>query len=200
MSDSIAIVIEEWMTEWIIKENFCPFAKPALLQNQINIHICEYTGWSQVLESLCDQCNSLLQGNQYTTCLFVLNSCADDFFDYLALLEAAQIRLEQEGWLGTFQLASFHPNYVFDNEEPESVSNFTNRSPLPIIHILREDDITQALSSERLANDYAVNVEKLAEKIVKRNIRRLEQIGIHDAKTKLDQWQQRIAFMVQSTS
>lgn len=193
MTESIVQVIEEWMSEWIVKENFCPFAKPALQQKQVKIQVCNSNNWSQVLDSLRTECNALLQSEQHTTCLLVLTACTDDFFDYLALLEAAQKRIENEGWLGVFQLASFHPNYLFESESVESVSHFTNRAPLPIIHILQEQEIDKVMPLEQAAEDYA-------ERIVERNIRRLEQMGIEAAKAKLEQWQQRIASITQSAS
>jgi hypothetical protein len=193
MTESIVQVIEEWMSEWIVKENFCPFAKPALQQNQVKIQVCHSNSWSQVLESLSAECNALLEREQYTTCLLVLTACADDFFDYLALLEAAQKRIENEGWLGVFQLASFHPDYLFESESVESVSHFTNRAPLPIIHILQEQEIDRVMPREQAAQEYA-------ERIVERNIQRLEQIGIEAAKAQLDQWQRKIASITQSAS
>jgi hypothetical protein len=79
------------------------------------------------------------------TTLLVLTEGLEDFDDYLDLLEIAEALLADRGYEGTFQLASFHPDYVFADAEPDDPANFTNRSPYPMWHLLREAGLERAL-------------------------------------------------------
>lgn len=178
MSDKRISIIYEWVDEWIIKENFCPFAQPARHQEKIHFVINDETSWSLIYEALRHECASLLTSKTKTTTLFVLGKACADFFDYLSLLDGAQTVLEQEGWLGTFQLASFHPDYLFEGESEDSPTHYTNRSPLPVLHILKEEEVARVIKSQSQADD-----------IVIRNQQRLDTIGIDKAKDKLKQWQ-----------
>ncbi|MBO1255342.1 DUF1415 domain-containing protein [Alteromonas sp. 5E99-2] len=178
MSDQRISIIHEWVDEWIIKENFCPFAQPARHQEKIDIVINDDTSWSRIYEALRKECQSLLTSKTKTTTLFALGRACTDFFDYLSLLDGAQALLEQEGWLGTFQLASFHPDYVFEGENEDSPTHYTNRSPLPVLHILKEDEVARVIKSQSQADD-----------IVIRNQHRLEEIGISKAEEQLKHWQ-----------
>ena len=89
-----------------------------------------------------------------------------DFYDYQFFLSEAERKLKQEGWKGTFQLASFHPNYCFAGATLDEPSNLTNRSPLPLIHILREASLTTVLE----------NVDS-PEDIPQRNMERMEELN-----------------------
>jgi len=79
------------------------------------------------------------------TTLLILPNALQDFFDYTQFLIWAQSQLKQQGWQGIYQLASFHPNYCFAGADPEDDENLTNRSPYPIIHIIREASLAKAI-------------------------------------------------------
>ncbi len=81
------------------------------------------------------------------TALFVVPSCFDDFDLYWNWLLICDNLLAQMGYEGVLQLASFHPHYLFESEDEDDMSHFTNRSPYPMLHIIREVDIEQALAS-----------------------------------------------------
>ena len=90
----------------------------------------------------------------------------EDFDDYLDFLAVAEALLVEQGYEGTYQLASFHPDYCFDGAEQDDPANFTNRSPWPMLHLLREAGLEQALAHY-----------PEPEAIPERNIERMGQLG-----------------------
>jgi hypothetical protein len=96
-----------------------------------------------------------------------------DFFDYNEFLDVADAALEDLGLDGFLQVASFHPQYQFDGTDVNDISNYTNRSPYPTLHLLREDSIDRAVEAFPEASD-----------IFDKNIETLEKLG-HDGWDKL---------------
>ena len=86
---------------------------------------------------------------QLPTALFVTPTAFDDFDEYWNWSLICDNLLVQMGYEGLLQLATFHPDYLFEGEDEEDMSHFTNRSPFPMLHIIREDDIENALASVR---------------------------------------------------
>jgi hypothetical protein len=79
------------------------------------------------------------------TTLLIIPLLLADFFDYTQFLLWAEKSLKRHGWRGVYQLASFHPHYCFAGAEPDDVENLTNRSPYPVVHIIREASLSKAL-------------------------------------------------------
>lgn len=100
------------------------------------------------------------------TALFVVPAAFHDFDDYWTWFLICDNLLVQLGYEGLLQLASFHPQYLFEGEDEDDMSHFTNRSPYPMLHIIREADIEQALAG----------VER-PEKIPERNRRHMQRLG-----------------------
>ena len=95
----------------------------------------------------------------------------DDFFDYLDFIDEAEAILFEKGYEGVYQLASFHPDYCFADGASNDVTNYTNRSPYPMIHILREASLEKAIS-------YYGNTEDIPEN----NKRCLRKLGLEDVR------------------
>ncbi len=100
-----------------------------------------------VLEKLMQEIYHLDEGEDIETTFIILPDNFGDFSAYLDLVEVAEKLIEKEDYEGVYQLASFHPQYCFAGESPEDAANYTNRSPYPMLHILREDSITNALEN-----------------------------------------------------
>ena len=181
MHNNTIPVIEEWVDEWVIGHNFCPFARPTRTKNTLRTVVCEATSWSAVYERLYDECQLLLANADISTTLLALTQAGSDFNEYLDLLEGANRLIENENWQGVFQLASFHPDYLFAGEPIDSPTHYTNRSPLPMLHLLRESEVSLAIPSQAEADE-----------IVARNQRKLEQMGIATAQHKLEQWRKKL--------
>jgi len=134
-----------WLKSVVIHFNFCPFAKRELDSNRIRFSVCHATQLETFLEVLIQECEYLDTHSDTETTLLISPYAFMEFDDYLIALELAQALLETQGYDGTYQLASFHPDYCFDNSDNNDPANYTNRSPYPMIHILREASLESAL-------------------------------------------------------
>lgn len=137
--------IRTWLAQVIIGLNFCPFAKREFERNTIRYQISHTLEIKHALSMLLDELALLETSQEIQTTLLIFDSGFSQFDDYLHLVELSNALLEQGGWAGIYQLASFHPAYCFAGEAPEDLSNFTNRAPYPVLHILRESSIDWAL-------------------------------------------------------
>ncbi len=127
--------------------NLCPFAPKPMKQNQVRIHISDAQDETAVLEALLAELSLLdvTPSVEIDTSLLVLPNALQDFEQYNQFLGLADALLQQFNWVGVYQIASFHPAYRFAGTEPDAAENFTNRSPYPILHILREASMASVL-------------------------------------------------------
>ena len=135
-----------WIEKVVIGCNFCPFAARELQLNTIRYQVNATDEISTILEQLIEECRLLDQQPEVETTLLILTNLPGSFHDYLDYLNLAEQLLIKEGYEGTYQLASFHPDYCFAGASPEEASNFTNRSPYPMFHLLREASLSKALA------------------------------------------------------
>jgi hypothetical protein len=138
--------IKQWLEEIIIGLNFCPFAKKEFVNNTIHYHESKADQVKSALHELIDECRYLQAHDELETTLIVYSDGFRGFDRYLDLVDFGNDLLIESGFEGVFQLASMHPEYCFDGEDYDNASNFTNRSPYPIIHIIREASIARVLS------------------------------------------------------
>ncbi|GGY71544.1 hypothetical protein GCM10011613_15420 [Cellvibrio zantedeschiae] len=136
-----------WLNSVVIGLNLCPFAGKPTRENRVRFSVSEATTEEAVLKDLVSEMELLDKTPvaELETTLVIIPNALQDFFDYTQCLGWAQAQLKRQGWLGVYQLASFHPDYCFAGAEPDDVENLTNRSPYPIIHIIREASLEKAL-------------------------------------------------------
>lgn len=147
MSGEAAQITRRWLEQVVIGHNLCPFAARELEAERVRFAACEEQEPEALLLALATQVQALLEDPATGTTLVIFPRALGDFDDYLDFLALAQLWLEDSGLEGDFQFASFHPDYCFGGCEPEDASNYTNRSPLPVIHILREASVEKAIAS-----------------------------------------------------
>lgn len=138
---------EYWLKNLIIAHHLCPFAGAVVNNNQIRYCVNYDSDTTERLISLITECRLLDQSNNIETSLFICANGLEQFDDYLDFLELMNQLLITHNYEGIYQIASFHPQYCFAETDPDDSSNYTNRSPYPMIHILREASIEQALAS-----------------------------------------------------
>ncbi|MEO1904005.1 MAG: DUF1415 domain-containing protein [Methylococcales bacterium] len=136
---------QQWIKTLVIGQNLCPFAKTVFIQEKIHYQVDHNTATADRLEALIRECQRLDNQTTLETTLFICPQGLSDFDDFLDLLAIAEPLLKAQGYEGTYQLASFHPQYIFANTQPDAAENYTNRSPYPILHLLRESSLETAL-------------------------------------------------------
>ena len=170
-SKAISVVeqqIRAWLDSFVVGLNLCPFARPVVASDALRISVCKSDELQQVAETFMAEL-ALIQRSpesEIATSLLVLPNALNNFQEYLSFIENAEALIEEMDLVGIIQLASFHPDYQFAGEPAESASHFTNRSPYPVIHFLREEMM------ERVLEDFPE-----PEAIPQRNIQTLEEIG-----------------------
>ena len=131
----------------MISCNFCPFAAKVFNKKQIRYEVLSPDDLRACLGTLSDEFKYLDENETVETTFIIFPNDYTDFQDYLDMVERAEDFLAKENYEGIYQLASFHPQYVFAGSAEDDAANYTNRSPYPMLHILREDSITAALES-----------------------------------------------------
>ena len=144
--DHLEKATREWVQEVVIGHNFCPFAKKDVERQRLRVSVCDSAGVRDVLQAMLDELHLLDQSIDAETTLIVLSAGFNDFDDYLDLLDMANQLIDQGGYRGIYQLASFHPDYCFADTQPDDVTNNTNRSPYPLLHLIREESMERVLS------------------------------------------------------
>lgn len=145
IESSILQATREWLERFVIAHDICPFAGREFRRGAIRYAIAESGELEDCLHELAAECRRLDEQPSIATTLLILPRGVADFDDYLELLSLAEALLDALGYLGVYQLASFHPDYVFDGVAAEDPANHTNRSPYPMLHLLREGELERAL-------------------------------------------------------
>jgi hypothetical protein len=146
-SEAIAYVVRRWVEELVVGLNLCPFAGHELLRNRVRFVVTEAATEEQLLAALATELALLNDDASVETTLLIHPDVLQDFFDYNQFLDSAErllVHLELEG---VYQVASFHPNYQFADTAADDAENFTNRSPYPLLHILREESLARRIAA-----------------------------------------------------
>lgn len=166
-AEKIARQTESWLTSFIINYNICPFAKREHDRASIRYSVIESDDLEHSLESVFIECQLLDTNTEIETSLLIFPHGLNNFDDYLDFLALAESLLFEQEYEGIYQIASFHPDYCFDDENIDDPANYTNRSPYPMLHLIREASLERALNS-------FPNPEKIPE----RNILLTRQLGL----------------------
>lgn len=162
-----------WIEQVVVGHNFCPFAKRELRRDSVRLVLDESGGMREVLTQLIAECR-FLDGNPGTeTTLLIMPGGFEDFLGYLDLLELAEDLLAEQGYEGIYQLASFHPDYRFADADSDDAANFTNRSPYPMLHLLREASLDTAIDNYPDIDSIPDNNMKKARALGAEHFRRL---------------------------
>jgi hypothetical protein len=138
---------QTWLKTIIIEYTICPFAKRELERGSIRFSINHDTEIENCLLNLMLECDRLDTDSSIETTLLIYDSAFTAFDDYLDFLELAETLMCEQGYEGIYQLASFHPDYCFEGAAQDDPANYTNRSPFPMLHLLRETSIERAVAT-----------------------------------------------------
>ena len=159
----------QWLERAVIGLNLCPFAPQPYRLGRVRIVASAARDTDALVEDLCTEIDHLLatEPEVCETTLLVLPHVLADFDDFNDFLGAADAMIEALSLEGIFQIASVHPHYQFDGSGPDDIENYSNRSPWPILHLLRETSVGRA-----------ADAMKDPDEIYRRNMKTLRELGM----------------------
>lgn len=134
-----------WIESVILDCDFCPFAGREFARNSIHYNVIRGGELERCLESVIEECVLLDAETEIETSLLLFPDACADFDDFLDFAGIADALLIDQGYEGIYQLASFHPDYCFADQDVNDPANYTNRSPYPTLHLLRESSLERVL-------------------------------------------------------
>ena len=139
----------DWVVKAVIGLNLCPFAKAVHVNERIRYVVSDATEAEALLKDLARELLALNRADpeEVDTTLVIHPGVLTDFLDFNDFLDAADALVEELKLDGVLQIADFHPDYQFGDSEPDDIANYTNRSPYPTLHLLREESITRAVEA-----------------------------------------------------
>ncbi|GJI98023.1 hypothetical protein RugamoR57_47410 [Duganella caerulea] len=164
--DHDAVIAEtvNWVEQAVIGLNLCPFAKAVHVKKQIRYVVSDADTPEALLAQLLEELEYLAETSpeKVDTTMLIHPNVLADFEDFNEFLDVADAALEDVELDGILQVASFHPDYQFADTHPNDIENYTNRSPYPTLHLLREDSVERAVEAFPEAGEiFEKNIETL---------------------------------------
>jgi uncharacterized protein len=171
LNDRVDVIgdTRRWLERAVIGLQLCPFAASVYNGGRVRFRVSEQVSSEALLEELCAEL-VWLQAQEMTACetsLLIHPLVLTDFIAYNDFLSQCDAALADLGLEGELQIASFHPDYQFAGTNRDDIENYTNRSPYPMLHLLREASIERAVSGLRDSAE-----------IYRRNVRTMRTLGI----------------------
>ncbi len=145
--EAILESVRRWVQRLVVDMNLCPFAKRELVKERVRFAITAATTQAQLLAALRSELERLQSDPSVETTLLIHPQVLQDFHDYNQFLDIADNLLADMQFDGVYQIASFHPHYQFAGTAADDAENYTNRTPYPLLHLLREDSLERAIAS-----------------------------------------------------
>ena len=148
--------------------NLCPFAESPFRGGRVHFTVSEQRSAAGLLLDLRAELQALAAADSKDreTTLLIHPWVLADFIEYNDFLEVCDSTVTELNLEGELQVASFHPQYQFAQSQPDDIENYTNRSPYPMLHLLREASVERAIEA---VGD--------TEEIYRRNIRTMRALG-----------------------
>jgi hypothetical protein len=167
--ETIIAATQLWLEKAVIGLNLCPFAKAVHVKKQIRYVVSAATTPEGLLEELLNELRTLQDADpeKIDTTLLIHPYVLTDFLDFNDFLDTVDLAVAEPEFNDEFQVASLHPQYQFAGTAPDDIENYTNRSPYPTLHLLREASV-----------DRAVDAFPDGDKIVDNNIETMKKLGL----------------------
>lgn len=174
-NETIIAATQAWLEKAVIGLNLCPFAKAVHVKKQIRYVVSAATTAEELLEDLLNELHLLQDtgAEKIDTTLLIHPLVFNDFLDFNDFFDTIDIAVAEPEFNDEFQVATLHPHYQFAGTNLNDIENYTNRSPYPTLHLLREASV-----------DKAVDAFPDADLIPERNIATMENLG-HEGWEKL---------------
>jgi hypothetical protein len=135
-----------WVETVVVGLQLCPFAKRELSNDRVRFAVTDAKTAEELVVALAEELRQLDENSSIETTLLIHHRALRDFYEYNDFLSIADGLLIDMNLEGVIQIASFHPEYQFADTEPDDVQNYTNRSPDPMLHLIREDSLEWAIA------------------------------------------------------
>ena len=170
ISDSVS----RWVGCVVVDLNLCPFAKRELMKDRVRYLVTDAESEQQLLVVLEEELELLGSDPSIESTLLIHPNLLQSFYDYNQFLDYADRLLVETKLDGVYQVASFHPEYQFGGTGPDDAENYTNRSPYPMLHIIREESLERAIA------DYP-NIDQ----VPVRNVELMNSLGVEKLRSLL---------------
>ena len=144
-NERVVQTVRKWVNTLVVDRNLCPFARHEMLQERVRFESTNATTEEQLLGALQNELELLNSDPSIETTLLIHPAVLQSFDEYNQFLNYTDTLLVELGLEGIYQIASFHPDYQFAETNPDDVENYTNRSPYPLLHIIREESLERAI-------------------------------------------------------
>jgi hypothetical protein len=167
-NEEVILSTRRWLEKSVIGLNLCPFAEAPYRAARVRFYVSEQRSAAGLLQDLRSELIGLHAADpeHCETALLIHPLALTDFLEYNDFLDACDAMVGELGLEGELQVASFHPRYQFAGTRPDDIENYTNRSPYPMLHLLREASVERAIAA---VGD--------TDEIYRRNIRTLRDLG-----------------------
>ncbi len=145
--NQIITATQNWVKKLVIGLNLCPFAKREVVKNRVRYFVSSATTTNELLADVKSELELLNNDTNIETTLVIHPNILTGFYDYNDFLYDADDLLVNMQLQGTYQIASFHPDYQFGGTNADDVENYTNRSPYPMLHLLREASLERVIAN-----------------------------------------------------
>lgn len=178
-TSNIILHTQAWIKTFVVDLHLCPFSTRPFHEDRIKYVATLTSNIEELIQTVIEEGIALIKSapKEVETTLIIHPSLLVDFNEFLQFIDIMEQYLPEMGWEGILQLAHFHPDYHFEYTSPTALSNYTNRSPYPTLHLLREESVTRAVESYP---DVSL--------IPERNVAKMEALGIEKIEALGSQW------------
>jgi len=174
--------VRRWVETVVVDLNLCPFAKREMVKNRVRFAVTQAKTEEQLLTALQTEVELLSREPSVETTLLIHPDVLHGFDDYNQFLNYAEGLLVQMKMEGVYQIASFHPDYKFAGTEPADAENYTNRSPYPMLHLIREESLERAIAAYPDVDKIPLRNAELMNTLGEDRLRELLQACFDDSK------------------
>ena len=167
--EQIIAATRQWLEKAVIGLNLCPFAAAVYLRDRVRFVVSDQQTTEGLLRELCTELQTLQQADPLVceTTLLIHPRVLTDFGLYNDFLDEADLAIDDLDLVGELQIASFHPDYQFADCDVTDMQNYSNRSPYPMLHLLRESSVSLAIDNHADIDNIPAN-----------NMRTLHELGL----------------------
>jgi hypothetical protein len=167
-NEVIKATVHRWVDQWVVAQGLCPWASSVNRNNKLKVIVQTQPSRPGLTLLLQEEWQDMMSTNTLTESTLVVMPPLTDFDDFLDYVDVAEGLLRKKRWNNDIQIATFHPKYQFQGNNPSDVSNYTNRSPYPILHLLKVQQVAEAIARVNGNTEFVWN----------NNIRRMNSLGL----------------------